>query len=337
MHDPLGKTIRRVLAFSMGLGLLLGGLPAAAQEKASVRLKWLPQAQFAGIYMAKEKGFYLAEGIDMTINPGGPNISAEALVAAGTDQFAQGGGVDSQVTSRAKNLPLVTIGIMHQKTPFVFISHADSGIKAVKDFKGKKVSVWFTGAQFVLYSMLAQNGLAQSDVTIQPQQVALTPFLDRQVDVVAATLYNEMNTIKARKVSVNIIAAEDSGITMPRDPLMTSEKVIQERPKLVQGFVNATLRGWKYAFQNKKETIDVLLRVAPTLDRAHQEAMLVSTEEVTLAGTGKSQGIGYIDMPAVEKAHKVLLDNKAIDSPIDLSKAFDDRFWKAAPDADKKM
>lgn len=337
MHDPLGKTIRRVLAFSMGLGLLLGGLPAAAQEKASVRLKWLPQAQFAGIYMAKEKGFYLAEGIDMTINPGGPNISAEALVAAGTDQFAQGGGVDSQVTSRAKNLPLVTIGIMHQKTPFVFISHADSGIKAVKDFKGKKVSVWFTGAQFVLYSMLAQNGLAQSDVTIQPQQVALTPFLDRQVDVVAATLYNEMNTIKARKVSVNIIAAEDSGITMPRDPLMTSEKVIQERPKLVQGFVNATLRGWKYAFQNKKETIDVLLRVAPTLDRAHQEAMLVSAEEVTLAGAGKSQGIGYIDMPAVEKAHKVLLDNKAIDSPIDLSKAFDDRFWKAAPDADKKM
>jgi NitT/TauT family transport system substrate-binding protein len=337
MHDPLGKTIRRLLAFSMGLGLLLGGLPAAAQEKASVRLKWLPQAQFAGIYMAKEKGFYLAEGIDMTINPGGPNISAEALVAAGTDQFAQGGGVDSQVTSRAKNLPLVTIGIMHQKTPFVFISHADSGIKAVKDFKGKKVSVWFTGAQFVLYSMLAQNGLAQSDVTIQPQQVALTPFLDRQVDVVAATLYNEMNTIKARKVSVNIIAAEDSGITMPRDPLMTSEKVIQERPKLVQGFVNATLRGWKYAFQNKKETIDVLLRVAPTLDRAHQEAMLVSAEEVTLAGTGKSQGIGYIDMPAVEKAHKVLLDNKAIDSPIDLSKAFDDRFWKAAPDADKKM
>ncbi|MGE0850100.1 MAG: ABC transporter substrate-binding protein [Hyphomicrobiaceae bacterium] len=337
MHDPLGKTIRRVLAFSMGLGLLLGGLPAAAQEKASVRLKWLPQAQFAGIYMAKEKGFYLAEGIDMTINPGGPNISAEALVAAGTDQFAQGGGVDSQVTSRAKNLPLVTIGIMHQKTPFVFISHADSGIKAVKDFKGKKVSVWFTGAQFVLYSMLAQNGLAQSDVTIQPQQVALTPFLDRQVDVVAATLYNEMNTIKARKVSVNIIAAEDSGITMPRDPLMTSEKVIQERPKLVQGFVNATLRGWKYAFQNKKETVDVLLRIAPTLDRAHQEAMLVSAEEVTLAGAGKSQGIGYIDMPAVEKAHKVLLDNKAIDSPIDLSKAFDDRFWKAAPDADKKM
>jgi NitT/TauT family transport system substrate-binding protein len=337
MRDPAGKAIRGAMALSMGLGLLLAGLPAAAQEKASVRLKWLPQAQFAGIYMAKEKGFYLAEGIDMTVNAGGPNISAEALVAAGTDQFAQGGGVDSQVTSRAKNLPIVTVGIMHQKTPFVFISHADSGIKAVKDFKGKKVSVWFTGAQFVLYSMLAHNGLAQSDLTIQPQQVALTPFLDRQVDVVAATLYNEMNTIKARNVGVNMIAAEDSGITMPRDPLMTSEKVIQERPKLVQGFVNATLRGWKYAFQNKKETVDVLLRIAPTLDRAHQEAMLASVEEVTLANTGTSRGIGYIDMPTVEKAHKVLLDNKAIDAPIDLSKAFDDRFWKAAPDADKKM
>ena len=249
-------TCRIVVRGAVAFGLALWGVAAQAQEKASVRLKWLPQAQFAGIYMAKEKGFYLAEGIDMTINPGGPNISAEALVASGSDQFAQGGGVDSEITSRSKNLPIVTIGIMHQKTPFVFISHANSGIKAVKDFKGKKVSVWFTGAQFVLYSMLASGGLAQADVTIQPQQVSLTPFLDRQVDVVAATLYNEMNTIKARNVGVNIIAAEDSGISMPRDPLMTNEKMIQEKPKVVQGFVNATLRGWKYAFANKKETVE---------------------------------------------------------------------------------
>ena len=317
--------------------LALGSVSAQAQEKASVRLKWLPQAQFAGIYMAKEKGFYLAEGIDMTVNAGGPNISAEALVASGADTFAQGGGVDSQLTSRTKNLPIVSIAVMHQKTPFVFVSHADSGIKSVGDLKGKKVSVWFTGAQFVLYAMLAQGKIAQSDLTIQPQQVSLTPFLDRQIDVVAATLYNEMNTIKARGVSVNIIAAEDSGISMPRDPLMTSEKVIQEKPKLVQGFLNATLRGWKYAFQNKKETIDTLLKIAPTLERAHQEAMLGSIEEVTLAGTGRSQGIGYIDMPTVERAQKVLLDNKALDGAVDLAKAFDPRFWNAVPAADKRM
>ena len=312
-------------------------LPAAAEEKASVRLKWLPQAQFAGIYVAKEKGFYKAEGIDMTINPGGPNISAETLVASGADTFAQGGGVESQVTSRGKNLPIVSIAVMHQKTPFVFISHADSGIKTAKDLKGKKVTVWFTGAQFVLYSMLAVNGLSQSDLTIQPQQVALTPFMDRTVDVVAATLYNEMNTIKARNVPVNIIAAEDSGITMPRDPLMTSEKVIAEKPKLVQGFLNATLRGWKYAFQNKKEAIDILMAVAPTLNREHQEAMLVAVEEVTLAGAGRARGIGALDMAVIEKAHKVLLDNKAVDAPVDLGKAFDARFWNAVPDADKKM
>ena len=124
---------------------------------------------------------------------------------------------------------------------------------------------------------------------------------------------------------------------MPRDPLMTSEKVIQEKPKLVQGFLNATLRGWKYAFQNKKETIDTLLKIAPTLERAHQEAMLGSIEEVTLAGTGRSQGIGYIDMPTVERAQKVLLDNKALDGAVDLAKAFDPRFWNAVPAADKRM
>jgi hypothetical protein len=65
--------------------------------------------------------------------------------------------------------------------------------------------------------------------------------------------------------------------------------------------------------------------------------MLGSVEEVTLAGMGQSRGIGYIDMPTVEKAYKMLLDNKAIESPIELSKGFDDRFWNAVSDADKKM
>lgn len=322
----------------LGAATLLLAAGAQAQEKASVRLKWLTQAQFAGFYVAKEKGFYLAEGIDLTINPGGPNLNAESLVASGADQFGQGGGVESQLSSRDKSLPVVAIGMMHQKTPYVFVTYADSGINSLKDFKGKKVSVWFTGAQYTLYATLATAGVAPTDLTVMPQQVSLTPFIDRQVDVATATLYNEFNVLKARGITdLKTFAPDDFGIKVQRDTLITTEALIKDKPKLVQGFMNATLKGWKYSFQNKAEAIDILMKVAPNLERPHQEKMLVAIEEVTLAGAGTAKGIGAIDLPAIEGAHKILLEAKVLNAPVDMKTAFDSRFWDAVPAELKKM
>ena len=80
------KQLGRIAA-ALALGAVLA-VPAIAQEKVSVRLKWLGQTQFAGLYVAKAKGFYKADGLDVTINPGGPNLNAESLVASGADSFA---------------------------------------------------------------------------------------------------------------------------------------------------------------------------------------------------------------------------------------------------------
>ncbi|WP_245293903.1 ABC transporter substrate-binding protein, partial [Methylobrevis pamukkalensis] len=119
--------------------------PAAALEPVSVRLKWLPQAQFAGLYVAKAKGFYEEAGLDMTINPGGPNLNAETLVGSGNDTFGIASGTEGVLYAREKGLPVVCIGMDQQVTPFAFVTYDDSGINSVKDFKGKKVAVWFTG------------------------------------------------------------------------------------------------------------------------------------------------------------------------------------------------
>jgi NitT/TauT family transport system substrate-binding protein len=121
----------------------------------SVRLKWLAQAQFAGFYVAKAKGFYDQAGLDLTINPGGPNLNVETLVASGNDTFGLAGGTETVLLAREKGLPLVCIGVTVQKTPFTYVAYKDSGITKVKDFAGKKVATWFTGTQYTLYSMLA--------------------------------------------------------------------------------------------------------------------------------------------------------------------------------------
>ncbi len=208
-------------------------MPASAAEKVSLRLKWLAQAQFAGFYVAKAKGFYDQGGLDLTINPGGPNLNVETLVASGNDTFGLAGGTETVLLAREKGLPLVCIGVTVQNTP-VHLRDLQ-GLRhhqTVKDFAGKKVATWFTGTQYTLYSMLASAGVKQSDLTIVPQSGSMAPFVEKQFDVAAATYYNELNTLKAQGLGdkLTLISPDDYGVVVQQDTVLVSEKYRNEKP-----------------------------------------------------------------------------------------------------------
>lgn len=309
---------------------LLASAAQAAQEKVSVRLKWLAQAQFAGFYVAKEKGFYAQQGLDVTINPGGPNINVETLVASGADTFGLAGGMESVLAAREKGLPIVALAMSQQRTPFVFVTYADSGINSFKDFKGKKVSVWFTGVQYPLLASLGAAGLKKEDITLLPQSVSLNPFIDKQVDVATVTLYNEYNTLKEKGVTnLKLISPDDVGVTTQQDALITSKSMVEKKPQQVQAFVNATLEGWKYALTHREETIDILMKTNPSLDRKHQVAMLDSV--ASLMYPQGSPGLGNVDMPKAEKMMKLLVEYGALKQPVDVNQTFDLSFWNNVP------
>ena len=334
-RSSLGRAVLVVFAASALATAAVS--PVSAQEKASVRLKWVAQAQFAGIYVAQSKGYYKAEGLDMTINPGGPNLNAETLVASGADTFAVGGGTESTLAARDKKLPIETLAMLHQRTPYVFVVLADSPIQKFADFKGKKITTFFTGAQHTLHALMRRQGMQPTDASITAQGVSMTPFIDKQIDVATVTLYNELNVLKARGVNVRVFAPDDFGLSMPRDTLITSTKVMSEKPKAVQGFMNATLRGWKYAINNQAEAVDIVMAAAPGLDKTHQTAMLAEVARLMVANAGTSQGLGALDMGRLKVAHDILLEAKMISAPVEMSSAFNAKFWQAVPDADKKM
>jgi NitT/TauT family transport system substrate-binding protein len=306
--------------------------------KASLRLKWLPQAQFAGFYVALAKGYYKAEGIDLTINPGGPNLLTENLVATGADTFGLSGGTDSVLAARDKALPIVSIGVLHQITPFIFVTRKDGPVKTLQDFKGKTVTTWFTGANLVLNGMLAKEGVKPDEVKIQPQQVSVTPFVEGNVDVITATYYNEFYTIQSRmpKDSLKTFVAEDYGITFPRDTLIVSETRAKEKPELVKAFLRASLKGWKDAFADPKGAVDTVMAVAPTLDRAQQEFMLAEVKRLMTAGKVVDNGLFWIDTDAIKTAHDFFLKYGVISKPVDLATAFDPRFIDSIPLADRR-
>ncbi len=332
--------IKHRLAAALALAAVSFGsaIPSAAAEPVSVRLKWVAQAQFAGVYVAKAKGFYEAAGLDATINPGGPNINVETLVASGADTFGIASGTEGVLYAREKGLPLVGIGMSQQMTPFAYVAYDDSGINSVKDFKGKTVATWFTGPQYTLYSVLAHEGLSQSEVNVVSQPFSMQPFIDKQYDVATVTLYNELNTLKEQGIdNIKIFLPDDSGVTTQQDSIVTSEKMIKEKPELVQAFLAATLKGWKYAFENKAEAVDIVMAAGSGLERKHQELMLDEIERLMRAKLGGSKGLGAIDMASIKAVQDSLVEYEALKAPVDLSAAFDESFWEKVPASDKGM
>lgn len=302
-----------------------------------MRLKWLAQAQFAGFYVAEAKGYYAEEGIDITINPGGPNLNAETLVASGADQFAVAGSMESVLASREKDLPILAIGMMLQHTPTAYVAFADSGIDGPGDFAGKRVSTFFSGAHHMLYAILAESGITEDDVDVVPQAVTMAPFIERQVDVATVMVFNELNVLKSQGVDdIVVIHPWEHGINVPTDALIVNEPFMNEKPEVVQGFLNASLRGWKYAIENVEEAVDIVMEAAPGLDRDHQIAMLRSYGELMYAGRGAEQGLGYLDPEVLEQTRQLLISRKADGASTEVSSAIEPRFWDAVPDSYKK-
>ncbi|SHI37330.1 NitT/TauT family transport system substrate-binding protein [Roseomonas rosea] len=330
---------RRHLLAATGAAAVLPalGLRAQGTTKATLRLKWLPQTQFAGFYLAKARGYYEAEGIDLTINPGGPNLLTENLVATGADTFGLSGGTDSVFAAREKNLPVVCVGVSHQQTPFFFVTRADGPIRSLQDFKGKTITTWFTGANYVLLGMLAKAGLRPGDFTMQPQQVSVTPFVDGQIDVVTATKYNEFYTLMTRmgRDKLRTFVAEDQGITFPRDTLIVSETTARQKPEMVKGFLRASIKGWREALRDQKAGVDAVMAVAPTLNRDHQEFMLVEAGKLMTAGAAAQQGLFWIDNGAIRSAHDFLREHEVIKTPVDLAAAYDGSFLNSIAVADR--
>jgi NitT/TauT family transport system substrate-binding protein len=129
--------------------------------------------------------------------------------------------------------------------------------------------------------------------------------------------------------------AEDYGITFPRDTLIVSRDTAAKQPQLVEGFLRASIRGWRDAMANPKEAVDIVMKTSPTLDRAHQEAMLTEAYRLMTSGKAKTEGLFTIDPVALQKAEEFLLKNNVLTKKVDVSVAFDDRFLKAIPMQDR--
>jgi len=229
-------------------------------------------------------------------------------------------------------LAIVAIAAVFPKTPVLLVAKKESGITKLEDFPGKKVSMWYTGTQYIVRAMLRNKGIDPAKIIEVPQPVTMAPFLRNEVSVACVTVFNELQSLIADGVTdLVLFDPADYGIIIPRDTIVTTEKMIKERPEVVQRFLRASLRGWKYAIENQPEAVDITLKQSPNLKKDHQTIMLREVAKLMTWGPSKEKGLGYLDPKATEFTMSFLLENKQLSKAVPIGEAVNTRFWTEVP------
>ena len=302
------------LILCFGLSLLAcseGSKPAEpakpAAQKVTLQLQWVTQAQFAGYYVALEKGWYREEGIDLTIKPGGPDIIPIDLVASGTRDFGTALLSDLTVMIQ-KGQTVVSIGQIQQANGLLLIAKKSSGIKNPKDFKGKRVGLWFQGFEAQFNALLAKLKISERDIKIVPQGWSMEPFLKGELDVASAMIYNEYHVVLESGIkpeALNIIDYGSYGLDFPGDTLFTSRKLVKENPDLCLRMLRASLKGWQYAIEHPEDAVDIVLKydTSGVQKRDHQ---LVMMQEIAKLVQVQGKPLGKTDPDAVSRMVETL-------------------------------
>jgi NitT/TauT family transport system substrate-binding protein len=310
-------------------------------DKVTLQLKWVAQAQFAGYYAAKEAGYYDEECLDVTINPGGPDIVPEQVVAAGQADF----GLDwlpSLLSAREQGTPLINVAQVFQRSAMREIAWADSGITSPADLKGKRVAVWFGGNEFALLATLNKYQIDKdTDVELVQQPFDMNLFLQRNVDAAAAMTYNELAQVLEVKNpdtgelyqldQLSIIDFNKEGTAMLEDGIFVTEDWLSDAKNqdITERFLRASFKGWIHCRDNADECVDFVLKQGPALPRGHQTWQM---NEINKLIWPSENGIGIMDPALFQQTADIALNFGVITKPADES-AYTSEYAQKAVDA----
>jgi NitT/TauT family transport system substrate-binding protein len=292
--------LKRLAAIAAGLMLTLA--PAAAQEKIKFTLDWKIQGIHAWYYWAAEKGYFKAEGLDVTIDQG--EGSAATVNRIMGNAYDAGFGDMNAIIQNAATRPEapVMVYMVYSKAPFALLVKADSPIKKISDIAGKKLGSPAGGAALKLFPLLAKkNGLDASKVEV----VNMAPNLQEQmlirgdVDISALfTATSYMNLVAIRQdpdKDFRWIYYSDGGLDLYSNGVMVSQRLAREKPEAVKGLVRAINKAMKDCLANPDAAIELLARQEPLLNKDIEKRRLIYVAK-TLIATPEAAELGVGDM-----------------------------------------
>ena len=292
---------------------------AWAQDQVTLQLKWVTQAQFAGYFVAREKGFYDEENLDVEIRAGGPDIAPEQVIA--------GGGADvittwmaAALAARERGVPLVNIAQPFKSSGLLLTCLKETGVESPEDFAGRTLGVWFFGNEYPFYAWMAKLGLptdgSEEGVEVLKQGFNVDPLVQQQADCISTMTYNEYGQVLDAGFSEDELVVfnyRDEGVGMLEDGLYVLEEDLEDPAfvdKMVR-FVRASMKGWEYARENPDEAAEIVIENdetgAQTLE--HQRYMIGEISKLTEGSDGTLDEADY------EQTVQTLLSAVSPDNP----------------------
>ena len=281
---------------STALFVALSAIPAHAADTVTLQLKWVTQAQFAGYYVAADKGFYKEEGLEVNILPGGPDVAPAQVIA--------GGGADvvvdwmpSALAAREQGLALVNIAQPFKSSGMMLTCLKESGVSSPADFSNKTLGVWFGGNEYPFLNWMSRLGLktdgSAGGVTVLKQGFDVNPLLNKEAACVSTMTYNEYYQVLDAGVAADDLVTfkyEDEGVALLEDGLYVLEKNLKDAAfadKMVR-FVRASMKGWKYAEANVAEAAGIVVEndASGAGDQIVQERMMGEIAKLTAGSNG---------------------------------------------------
>ncbi|MEW4371404.1 ABC transporter substrate-binding protein [Paenibacillus kandeliae] len=305
------------------------GSEGSSSEPVTVKLqlKWVPQAQFAGYYVALDKGYYKDEGLNVEILPGGPDIVPEQQVAGGSADI----GVDwvaSLLTSQEQEMPLVQIAQIFQKSGLVLISKKSANINSPADLKGKKVGNWMGGNEFELLALFDKYKLdPNKDLSFTKQGFTMDQFLNGELDAASAMTYNEYQVALesgVKAADMNVIDMNKEGVAMLEDNLFANSEWLQDNKETAAKFVRASLKGWQDAIKDPEGAVDIVMKQAESgsTTKDHQLKMMEEVAKLIVPEGFDASKMGYTDDAMFKQTADIALQFGVIKKAADTQTAY---------------
>ena len=327
---------RSIKLFTPVLALALtatGASVALAQDDAaepqepvavSIRLPWFPGSQFAGSYVAQEKGFFADEGLEVTINPGGFDTNSITLVAAGTDTFGMH-DTNSLVFASVEEIPLITVATFLQKHPGAIMALAEKGYETLDDLVGARIGFQEGGPWMLTQAMLVKNGIDPDSLEQQTIGFDLTALFEGQIDLQTVFATTEPIIAAAQGVDTTVFVPYDYGVETSANALFTSQSYFEENPDVVCAMVRAMARGWEYVFENPDEAAEIVVAVDPdNLDLEVEKLIIAAMDGAVRTPDAMENGIGSMTQERWQTTVDVLRDFGGLEAEVDLSSVYSD-------------
>lgn len=303
-------------------------------EKLTIQLKWLPQSQFMGYYMAKEKGYYEEEGIDLEILPGGSDIIPEQQVYNGVADIGIT-WVSTLTKYQSQGWDLVEIAQIFQKSAMLLVSKNSAGINEPSDLEGKKVGSWFGGNEYEIYALLEANGIdRENDLELVQQDFTMNQLLNDEIDAASAMTYNEYGLLLEaglKESELNVIDMNEQGVAMLEDCLFVTSEWMSENEDLLVRFLRASIKGWADAAADPEAAGQVVYDADNSVSLEHQVYMAGEVGKLVVPEGFDPSEIGYIDMDGIQQTADLAYKYGLLTEPAVISEeTFTNKYWEEA-------